>query len=173
MCALSIGVWSDVCYDVSFVAHGHELRNYHAETDEISFRACDLRDEPPARTHASIVQQGEEERDFTGYKKDSPYKATGVKECSPLRFIHLFNLVWDILPDMMHIMPVIWKQHIFKMFRGMRNPKPVRARKKYTKEQNAKLMKDHDIAKDHLADWALTKVRALPLSLPVYGCICM
>jgi hypothetical protein len=71
------------------------------------------------------VQDGEAQRDHIGYKKDAPYKTTGVKQCSPLRFLWGFDLVWDILPDMMHISPVIWKGHIFKMFKGERTPAQV------------------------------------------------
>jgi hypothetical protein len=42
-------------------------------------------------------------------KKDAPYKLTGVKELCPLSFLPFFDVVWDFLPDMMHIIPAIMK----------------------------------------------------------------
>jgi hypothetical protein len=155
---LCVCVSACMCTSRVPVAEGHKLRNYQGATETLSKRTPELRPQPRHRTHAGIVRDAEAQRDHAGLKKDAPYKTTGVKECSPLRFVHLFDLVWDILPDMMHIVPVIWKGHIFKMFRGLRMPAQVKPRKKYTDAQNKKLMKDHDKAKEHLRGWTLSEV---------------
>jgi spore coat polysaccharide biosynthesis predicted glycosyltransferase SpsG len=67
--------------------------------------------------------------------------------------------VWDILPDMMHIIPGIWQRHILHLLVGTRTPAPVKARKKYTKEQNKELFAAHEACKKLVADWKLTKVQ--------------
>lgn len=101
------------------------------------FGEAETRDPPAFRTHATFVAQGlrneEHEKQLRMpdarkrkiFHKDSPYKSTGVKEASPLRWIPWFDLVWDILPDMMHIMSGIWKRHILKMLKGERTPAKV------------------------------------------------
>lgn len=140
------------------VAGDHDLRDYHPGDANTSKRYAEHRPAPPTRTHASIVSDAEKQRDHIGPKKYAPYKTTGVKECSPLRFLPYFDLVWDILPDMMHIVPVMWKGHIFQMFKGKRTPADVKPRKKYTPAENKQLMLDHAEAKEHLADWKLSEV---------------
>jgi hypothetical protein len=144
----------------------HHLRDYHQGTNTLSPRRAEKRDPPPTRTHAEICRNAQANRDHIGYKKDAPYKTTGVKEPSAFRFLPFFDLVWDILPDMMHIVPVMWKGHIFKMFRGTRMPAQVKPRKKFTAAQNEQLLNDHEEAKEHLKDWALSDVQ-LSLSLCV------
>jgi hypothetical protein len=82
---------------------------------------------------------------------------------------------------MMHIVPVLWKGHIFKLFNGTRTPTQVKVRKTWTAEANAQLLRDHEVAKAHTAGWKLTPVRQLPcvscgLLFGVCGvgvCVCM
>jgi hypothetical protein len=143
---------------VSCLANPHPLRNYHGGNATESKRVAELRDPPEMRTHDGIVAAGIAERDHRGFKKDAPYKTTGVKELSPFRFLPYFDLVWDIMPDLMHIVPVMWKGHIFKMFRGKRTPSKVKALKKNSAEENAQLFRDHEEAKEHLKGWALSEV---------------
>jgi hypothetical protein len=148
---------------VCCVAKPHALRNYHRGSDETSARHAENGDPPAMRTHDSIVRDAEADRDHTlakGYKKHAPHKTTGVKELSPFRFLAFFDLVWDIMPDLMHIVPVMWKGHIFKMFGGKRTPAQVKPRKKNTDAENEQLLRDHELAKEHLADWSLSEVLA-------------
>ena len=115
---------------------------------------------------------------------NQPYKTSGVKEASPLRFLPFFNLVWDVLPDMMHIISGIWKRHIFAVLLGKRMPADVRVRKHNTEEElarmatenitglpnlnvkeaafllrerNIQLLADHEACKDELRAWTLSK----------------
>ena len=92
------------------------------------------------------------------YKKDSPYKRTGVKELCPLSFLPLFNIVWDMLPDMMHIIPALMKGHIMPMMRGLRYPSEPKMRKSWSALDNKQLFKDWTKVKAQLKDWTISKV---------------
>ena len=96
------------------------------------------------------------------YKKDLPYKMTGVKEYTPLLYLNSvyvikFDVVWDILPDMMHIMLGIWKGHISKMMAGSRTPAKVKERKSWTQKENAQLKRDYEACLEQLNTWKLSE----------------
>jgi hypothetical protein len=116
-------------------------------------------DAPANRTHDAFVANAIANLNHRGYKKDQPYKTTGVKELSPLAYLPFFNLIWDIMPDWMHILPGIWDRHIFSMFHGRRTPAPVKHLKKNTALENRGLMRDHEAVKKHLKEWTLPEVR--------------
>ena len=124
------------------------------------FGEPEIRRAPPTRTHATFVQDAKDNEAWEGPKKDQPYKKTGVKELSPLCYLPLFCLIWDILPDLMHIISGIWKRHIMAILRGKRAPAGVKPRKKYTDLENARLQRDHKRVKDLLKSWTLTEVPA-------------
>ena len=153
---------------------------------------------PPARTHSDFVQAGLDNevhvrtmrtnpvaaRQKKMFLYNQPYKTSGVKEASPLRFLPFFNLVWDVLPDMMHIISGIWKRHIFAVLLGKRMPADVKVRVENTKEEQARmatenitglpdlsvkeaafllqerniqLLEDHEACKNELRAWTLSK----------------
>jgi hypothetical protein len=89
------------------------------------------------------------------YINDLPYKTTGIKQSSPLGEIPLFDLVWDILPDMMHIMSGIWARHIFALLASKRQPAAVKARKKNTTHENAALQREHAACCAKIVSWQL------------------
>lgn len=91
---------------------------------------------------------------------------TGVQECSPLMLLYLFDLVWDILPDMMHINTGIWHRHFLKMLTGTRFPATVKSRKKNSAKENKALAEDHKACVNHLKSWVLTQVQR-------YSCLLM
>ena len=133
-----------------FLPEGHELRQ-HA-----SFGPPEHLPPPEPRDHDSFVADAVANLRWRGTKKDAPYKATGVKELSPLAALPLFDLVWDILPDMMHVLPNIWKAHVFQMLVGNRMPKKPRPRKSLDKAANAELAASHEDAVRELAEWRLS-----------------
>ena len=94
----------------------------------------------------------------------------GVKECSPLNFYPFWDMVWDILADMMHIITGIFKRHICALLRGLRTPAAVKARKKNTAEQNKELAHEHKKAVAMVKSWALDKVGPFPVSRTMYTC---
>jgi hypothetical protein len=116
----------------------------------------------PCRTHADFVADALEQAEYEGPKVRAPYKRTGVKELSPLRFLAFFDLVWDLLPDMMHIIMGIWKAHIFPMLRGLRTPAFPKPRMKWTQAENERLLINHQKVLALLKKWALPeKVNSL------------
>ena len=76
--------------------------------------------------------------------------------------LFLFDLIWDIMPDLMHINTGIWHRHFLKMLTGQREPAPVKTRKKNTLSENKALEQDHADCKKQLATWTLTKVQHAP-----------
>ena len=43
---------------------------------------------------------------------------TGVKEWCPLSALHLFDIIWDIMPDLMHMIKGLLKDHLLKLLLG-------------------------------------------------------
>lgn len=92
------------------------------------------------------------------FKKDLPYKTTGVKCCSPLSFLPLWHMTWDILADMMHIITGIFKRHICALLAGKRVPAAVKARKRNSPGENRALAAAHKKCKEIIKTWTLSKV---------------
>jgi len=92
------------------------------------------------------------------YKKDAPYKDSGIHSSCPLRWIFMFDLVWDIMPDMMHIIWGIWHRHLLQLMGGKRDPSGVRRAKRRTKVEQEKLVTKNKRVKQSVATWKLTKV---------------
>ena len=134
-----------------YLPEGHHLRE-HA-----SFGTPEHREAPSPRTHTQFVKDGKANQQHRGFKKDAPYHRTGVKMLSPLASLPLFNLVWDVLPDMMHIITGIWKRHIFAMFVGTRKPTRPKERSSWSKRDNDNLIRDHNTALVNLEGWILSK----------------
>ena len=145
-----------------YLPAGHVLRNASA------FNGSMENDPPPlARTHAEFVQGGRANEVHMAqlglpgarkegiFKNNLPYKQTGIKELSPLANIPLFDMTWDILPDLMHIIPGIWKRHIFALLAGQRQPASVKARKKNTRVQNKDLLERHAACCEEISTWEL------------------
>ena len=111
---------------------------------------------PPAdRTHSNFVRQALDNKNHRGKKCHAPYKRTGVKGLSPLAALPLFDMIWDITPDMMHIVEGIWKRHIFAMFKGERRPARPKNFKSYTVKENAVVQEEHAVALKQLEAWTL------------------
>ena len=164
----------------------HELRRASS-----AFGPQESRPPPEPLSHNGYVENGlaneaherlmrldpQEARKQKKFLYNRPYKFHGVKEASPLRFLPMFDLVWDVLPDFMHINTGIMHRHIMEVIRGARTPAAVRQRKKNTKEElkqlddgtltkreaaellaarNKKLLEDHRDCLVALEEWAIT-----------------
>ena len=83
-----------------------------------------LQDNPPPtpRTHAETVASGKAADAWKGTKKGHPRHTTGVNSLCALSFLHLFDVIWDICPDMMHIIKNWFEKLTFKLFTGARVP---------------------------------------------------
>lgn len=130
----------------------------HPYRTDRKFGRKEQRPPPAARTDAGYAASARANEAWTGFKKHAPYKTSGVKEFSPLMFLPLFSIVWDVVMDMMHIILGIWKRHIVDLLKGKRAPATVPARKNLTPEENAALQEDHRAVGRHLQDWKLDAV---------------
>lgn len=82
---------------------------------------CDT-DPPEPRDHDECVAQGKASDDYRGFKNAHVKEETGINRSCPLSFLHLFNIVWDVCPDMMHIIKNFFEKLTFKLFAGKRKP---------------------------------------------------
>ena len=92
------------------------------------------------------------------FKKDAPYKDSGIHSCCALRWIYMFDLVWDILPDMMHIIWGIWHRHVLQVMVGKRTPAAVKPAKNRPKAEHQKLLARNQHVRASLDTWKLEKV---------------
>ena len=147
-----------------YLPEGHHLR----EASGFHGPAC--REAPPEpRTHQEFASLGTANEVHMEkvvkklrprvFKKDAPYKDSGIHSSCPLRWIFMFDLVWDILPDMMHIIWGIWHRHLLQVWRGNRAPSGVKpAPKKRTKAEHEELVMQNKRVKENLGTWRLSKV---------------
>jgi hypothetical protein len=64
------------------------------------------------------------ECDMDWKDKDHPRKATGVNAVSALSLYPMFDIVWDVMPDWMHIIKNLILPHLIKVVKGDRMLKP-------------------------------------------------
>ena len=112
---------------------------------------------PEPRTAAGYLDKGRANENWQGPRIHRPSKEHGVKEVSPLNFYPMFDLVWDVMPDMMHIGPGVWKRHILAALRGKRTPAQPKPRRTWTEEQNQELARNYLAVVKHLHTWTLSK----------------
>lgn len=132
-----------------YLPSDHPMRK-HADYGKVETRSP-----PTLRTHKKFVKDACANMQHRGYKSHAPYKTTGVKHLSPLAALHMFDLVWDILPDMMHVVPGIWKRHIFAMFTGDRKPSRPPVRDSLSKRENNLLQRQYAESVEDLRRWQL------------------
>lgn len=80
--------------------------------------------EPPEyRTHSESVQHGRDADDYKGPENGHPRHTTGINgSCALVNLFH-FDIIWDICPDMMHIIKNFFEKLSFKVFNGSRVPR--------------------------------------------------
>jgi hypothetical protein len=98
---------------------------------------------PPFRTHAETFRIAEKIRAYTkdpklrNKNKYAEYgnwllhemSRYGINESSCLFLLQHFDIIWDVLPDMMHICDGVWERWLIPLFKGElieRNQKPKR-----------------------------------------------
>ena len=169
--ALSSGTHSKMCHWCTISMHSEVApeisrrcwcgyRRYLPEDHDMRAHAAfgrpETRAPPASRSHTGYVRAAERNVNHRGYKKDAPYKKSGVKDLSPLAAVPMLNMVWDFLPDMMHIVEGIWKRHIFSMFRGERKPSKPKMRKSWSTKANNNLQLQYRRVLEELPGWELT-----------------
>ena len=145
---------STVSLHVLYVAPQHSMRRARQSTG----RTAEQRAPPSSRTHAEFVAAARANEAHQGSEDSAPSKESGVKFLSPLHLLPLFDLVWDVCADFMHIHLRMWSGHTFPLFRGTRTPAPVRPRQNWSDERNAVLMAKHEQAKQDVQSWKVPDV---------------
>jgi hypothetical protein len=77
---------------------------------------------PEPRNHAECVEEGKASTNWTGHETRHPRHQSGIDGTCALIYLHLFDIVWDICPDMMHIIKNFFEKLTFQLFSGDRVP---------------------------------------------------
>ena len=80
---------------------------------------------PAARTHEKACREAKESEDsLYAWKSraNHPRYQSGINSWSPLSVLHLFNMIWDFPPDMMHINKTFWERLVVGVYNGSRCP---------------------------------------------------
>jgi hypothetical protein len=67
---------------------------------------------------AQDVHKTNADTDLSDFKKEH-----GISDWCPLSLLHLFDIIRDIMPDLMHIIMGLVKRHLLKLLKGERTPK--------------------------------------------------
>ena len=137
---------------------GH-YRRYLPENHRLRLHAAygppERQPPPEHRTHADYCDSGRDNASYTGPPSRAPYKESGVKAVSVLAALPLFNLVWDVTPDMMHIIQGAWKRHITALLKNKRAPAQPKARQQWSDRANKRLRDEHANQVAILESWAV------------------
>ena len=80
------------------------LRHNHPYRTDARWGPHETRDPPPLRTSEEVAAQSREISDMEeGPAKVKKQQATGINGFCLLLLLDMFDIVWDMLPDMMHI----------------------------------------------------------------------
>jgi hypothetical protein len=125
--ALQRHVW---CGHAAYLPRGHAGRGNNADY------------QPEGRTHNSVIEDAQLSAEYDGDfdDREHPRRRTGVNFVTPLAVLPLFSLIWDFLPDWMHIIKGLIGRHLLYLFRGDRNPskpRPLVERDADSREQKA------------------------------------
>jgi hypothetical protein len=103
-----------------FTDHGHACRGAGVWGD------AEPRAVPTMRTHAGIIRDGlaSARSDLPWNNDEHPRYRSGVDGECPLAKVPLFDLVWDVCMDFMHIVKVLMAGHMVPLMKGLRGLKP-------------------------------------------------
>jgi len=59
---------------------------------------------------------------WTGAVNAEPHNKTGIVKYCPLSTLHMFDIIWDIMLDMMHTIKGFWEARVIPTFKGTRCP---------------------------------------------------
>jgi hypothetical protein len=109
-----------------FLPQNHRLRGkQNSLSNRPSFAEEETESHPPLRTHETAVEaarQTKAHKDANGAEANSPHKESGIKFPCFFALLSMFDMVWDFLPDMMHLTKAILHGHIYPLFKGERDP---------------------------------------------------
>jgi hypothetical protein len=105
-----------------YVRWTHEDHPFRTDPTFGPRRPYDTHPPPPNRTHAEAREQGIQGDNYKGPKTSHPEHTTGIKHECPLCYLYLFNIIWDVCPDMMHIIKNFFEKVVLKLMGGQRIP---------------------------------------------------
>lgn len=118
------------------------------------------RPEPKARTHEQACADGLAATKCTMAVTNAAHPATknGISYVTVLVFLHMFDIIWDFLPDMMHILKGSLGGHLIPLLKGQRRPgapkRPAAARDEDGEEWETIKERHREITKKCMA-WEL------------------
>ena len=125
------GEWSYVSHRMCFQRH----RRYLAPDDPLRqdprYGAAEEDDAPAPRTHAEVDAAGKQADAWWGAESKHPKHTSSIKWWCALAILAFFDMVKDIVPDMMHIVKDFFTEHFIPLFKGNRvaSRSPFEARK--------------------------------------------
>ena len=126
---------------------------------------------PALRTHAEVIEAAVENEAWEG-KQDSrnaPWQKTSVKQLSPLCALPLFDMIWDMGPDGMHLNDNIFETHGIDVLCGRRHPNRPKARASWSTKENQQLQKDYEYEIKICDKWQLsTKDQNVSFDYPTH-----
>ena len=132
-----------------------ELPSDHPLRKNSNWQTHELRPGVGHRTHDGSELHGLNAQTWTGTKKDHPRKLFGIKEWCVLCILHLFNVVWDFMPDMMHQISGTFSNHFIPMLKLKRNPKAEKPPS--PNDENGKKY-SREVQKNRMAAWTAKNV---------------
>jgi hypothetical protein len=91
---------------------------------------------------------------YAGPKVHAPVHTSGINNSTPLMYLHHFDIIWDVCPDMMHIVKNFFEKLTIKVFNGSRAPlwdnsknKKPRIQTRTTDPKYSEKLKKHEKAK--------------------------
>jgi hypothetical protein len=81
---------------------------------------AETRAPPTPRTHEEMVADAIESEAFVGAQNNHPRFRTGVFKMCPLALLPFWDMVWDFLPDWMHITKGYFQSHMLPLMKGSR-----------------------------------------------------
>jgi hypothetical protein len=103
----------------------HCFGGHYRWLDQANPLRLDRETAPPARTPASVYRDAQisDASDLAWDDDDHPRKWSGVNGISALSLLPMFDIVWDVLPDWMHIIKNLILPHFIKLVKGKRDLK--------------------------------------------------
>lgn len=126
--------WCQIVFPWSHAMRRHDHRSarrnlppFHPMRRAGVWGKAEDRGPPEPRTHASIIRDAattEAAWQLKWKDKQHPRRDTGVDGECPLAKVPLFNLVWDVCMDYMHLVKVLISGHLLPLLKSQRTLKP-------------------------------------------------
>ena len=117
--------WCEGTWKKNKAYNRHCFGGHQRWLDQANPLRTDSATAPPARTPASVARDARvsNDSDLPWDDKEHPRRASGVNGISALSLYPMFDIVWDILPDWMHIIKNLVLPHFIKVVKGKRKLK--------------------------------------------------